>query len=62
MTIIGEVKLASLTLAQFQSIAGTNWILANGQSSVGTQYALLTKNNVVPTVTLAGVTTFIRVN
>lgn len=62
MTIIGEVKFASLTLEQFQDIAGTNWILANGQSSVGTKYALLTGSNTVPTVTLAGTTTFIRVN
>lgn len=62
MTIIGEVKFASLTLEQFQSVAGSNWILANGQSSVGTKYALLTGNNTVPTVTLAGTTTFIRVN
>lgn len=62
MTIIGEVKFASLTLEQFQDIAGTNWVLANGQSSVGTEYALLTGNNTVPTVTLAGTTTFIRVN
>lgn len=62
MTIIGEVKFASLTLAQFQSVAGTNWILANGQSSIGTSYALLTGNNTVPTVTLTGTTTFIRVN
>ncbi len=60
--IIGEVKFASLTLEQFQEIAGTNWILANGQSSVGTKYALLTGNNTVPTVTVTGTTTFIRVN
>lgn len=60
--IIGEVKFASLTLEQFQTIAGTNWILANGQSSVGTKYALLTGNNTVPTVTVTGTTTFIKVN
>jgi len=60
--IIGEIKIASLTLAQFQSVAGTGWILANGQSSVGTQYAKLTGNNTVPTITVAGATTFIKVN
>lgn len=60
--IIGEIKLATLTLAQFQSIAGTNWILANGQSSVGTTYAQLTGNNTVPTITVAGTTAFIKVN
>lgn len=62
MTILGEVKLASLTLEQFQSIAGTDWVLANGQSSVGTKYALLTGNNTVPTVTVTGTTAFIKVN
>ena len=60
--IIGEIKTASLTLSQFQNIAGTNWILANGQSSVGTKYALLTGNNTVPTITVVGATTFIKVN
>lgn len=62
MTIVGEVKLASLTLTQFQSVAGMNWILANGQSSVGTQYETITKNQVVPTITVTGATAFIRVN
>lgn len=62
MTIVGEIKLASLTLAQFQSIAGTNWILANGQSSVGTQYALLTGNNTVPTISVTNAVAFIRIN
>ena len=62
MTVLGEVKIASLTLAQFQAIAGTNWILANGQSSVGTAYETLTGNKTVPTVTISGTTTFIKVN
>ncbi|SRR6266403_2023100 len=62
LTIIGEVKFASLTLPQFQSQAGNNWILANGQSSVGTQYAILFKTNVVPNVSVSGITAFIRVN
>lgn len=62
MTIIGEVKFASLSLTQFQMIAGTNWILANGQSAVGTAYARISGNNNVPTVTLAGTAAFIRVN
>ena len=62
MTIIGEVKLASLSLSQFQGVAGTNWILANGQSSVNTSYARLTGNTTVPTVTVTGVNSFIRVD
>jgi hypothetical protein len=62
MTILGEIKLASLTLLQFQAIAGTNWILANGQSSVGTSYETLTGNKTVPTIIVAGSTAFIKVN
>lgn len=61
-TIVGEIKLATLTLQQFQAVAGTDWIEANGQSSVGTKYAQLTKNNTVPTITVTGTTAFIRVN
>lgn len=61
-TIVGEIKLAALTLAQFQATAGTDWILANGQSSVGTAYALLTGNKTVPTITVSGTTAFIKVN
>lgn len=61
-TIIGEIKLAGLTLAQFQSVTGTNWILSNGQSCVGTEYALLTLNNVVPNISVTNATAFIRVN
>lgn len=62
MEILGEIKLASLTLTQFQAIAGTNWILANGQSSVGTAYETLTGSKTVPTITVAGSTAFIKVN
>jgi hypothetical protein len=62
MTIIGEVKLAAINLTQFQLIAGTDWILANGQSSVGTAYETLTGNKTVPTVTVSGVTAYIKVN
>lgn len=62
MTIVGEIKIANLTTAQFQSVAGTNWILSNGQSSVGTAYSLLTGNNTVPNLTVGGINTFIRVN
>lgn len=62
MTIVGEIKLASLTLVQFQATAGVDWILANGQTSVGTAYETLTGNKTVPTVTVPGVTAFIKVN
>lgn len=62
MTIIGEIKLANLTLTQFQMITGTDWIEANGQSSVGTKYATLTGNNTVPTISVTGTNSFIKVN
>jgi len=62
LEIIGEIKLANLTLSQFQSTAGTNWILANGQSSVGTAYAQLTGNQTVPNISVSGTTAFIKVN
>ncbi len=62
MTIVGEVKIANLTVEQFQAIAGTNWLLTNGQSCVDTAYSKLTGNNTVPTLTLGSVNNFIRVD
>ena len=59
---IGDVILSPLTLMQFQTIHGTDWIIANGQSSVSTGYETLTGNKTVPTVTVSGVTAFIKVN
>jgi|ERR1700677_457241 len=59
---LGDVILSPLTLTQFQTIHGTNWIVANGQSSVGTAYETLTNIKTVPTVTVGGVTAFIKVN
>jgi len=60
--IIGEIKIANLTQAMFQGIAGDNWLLCNGQSCVDTSYSRLTGLNVVPTLTVSGINTFIRVN
>lgn len=62
MTIVGEVKIANLTVQQFQNTAGTNWFLCNGQSCVGTLYAQMTGNKVVPTISLGSLNNFIRVN
>jgi hypothetical protein len=59
---LGDVILSPLTLSQFQTIHGTNWIVANGQSSVSTGYETLTGQKTVPTVTVSGVTAFIKVN
>ena len=60
--IIGEIKVANLTITQFQMVAGVDWFLCNGQSCVGTAYSLLTGNNTVPTLTVGGINTFIKVN
>jgi len=62
LEVIGEVKLSSLTLTQFQAATSTSWIEANGQSSVGTAYAQLTGNNTVPNVSVSGVNAYIKVN
>jgi hypothetical protein len=59
---VGDVILSPLTLMQFQSSHGNDWIVANGQSSVGTSYESLTGNKTVPTVTVSGVTAYIKVN
>lgn len=59
---LGDIIFSPLTLAQFQTIHGDGWILANGQSCVGTSYETLTGNKTVPTVTLSGATSYIRVN
>jgi len=59
---IGDVILSGLNLTQFQAIHGSNWIEANGQSSVGTAYETLTSFKVVPTVSVGGVTAYIKVN
>lgn len=59
---LGDVILSPLTLAQFQTIHGSSWIVANGQSSVGTSYETLTNNKTVPTITVGGSTAFIKVN
>lgn len=45
---IGEIRSSLLTLAQFQAIHGTNWIMCNGSSTVGTAYYTLTGNASVP--------------
>jgi len=65
-TIVGEIKLAALTVTEFQSVAGSNWLLCNGQSCVNTSYSGLTGQNTVPTIVapfgVAYVNAFIRVS
>lgn len=60
--IVGEIKIANLTLAQFQSVAGSTWVLANGGSCVDTDYSRLTGNNIVPNLSLGSINNFIKVN
>ena len=60
---IGGTYRADISLVQFQAQMGTNWILANGQSSVGTAYETLTTNTVVPNITDPdGLLVFIKVD
>jgi hypothetical protein len=59
---LGDVIFSPLTLVQFQSVHNSDWIIANGQSCVGTAYEILTLNKTVPTITLSGATAFIKVN
>ena len=59
---LGDVILSPLTLTEFQTEHSDNWIEANGQSAVGTAYQILTRLSTVPTITVSGVTAFIKVN
>lgn len=61
-TRIGDVQLSGLILSDFQSLAGDNWVEANGQSCVGTEYEFISGDSVVPTVSISGVTAYIKVN
>jgi hypothetical protein len=61
--LIGEIKIVSNTLQQMQAIAGKGWILANGQSCIGTDYQKLTGNTTVPNGAIVfGVNSYIKVN
>lgn len=45
---VGTLEVSMLELADFQAIRGAGWVLANGQSSVGTSYETLTGQATVP--------------
>jgi hypothetical protein len=66
MTVIGEIKTANLSLAQFQAVTGINWVLCDGSSCVATAYSKLTGNNTVPTITspfgISTINAFIRIS
>lgn len=48
---IGQIRSADLTLTEFQQQHGTEWILADGGSCVGTFYAGMTGHTTVPDAT-----------
>jgi hypothetical protein len=45
---VGMIVSSMLTLAQFQAINGSTWVLADGASVVGSSYAAITSNSTVP--------------
>lgn len=45
---IGEIRQAMLTEAQFQTLNGTGWVLADGRSVTGTLYETLTGFSTIP--------------
>jgi hypothetical protein len=45
---IGMVVSSLLTLAQFQAINGSGWVLADGSSVAGSTYASVTGNSTIP--------------
>ena len=45
---VGMIVASMLTLAQFQALNGTTWVLADGGSCTGTLYATVTGNTTLP--------------
>lgn len=58
LTVIGEVKEATLTETQFQQQAGKGWIACDGRSIVGSQLNKITGQLTAPTET----NKFVRIN
>lgn len=58
ITIIGEIKQATLTEFQFQQQAGPGWISADGRSIVGSSLNKLTGQLTAPTIA----NSFVRIN
>lgn len=61
---IAGVLKCDCTEAQFQAQMGTNWLEANGQSTVGTAYQTLTGNATLPSISpdSDGLTVMVRVD
>lgn len=47
-SVLGQIKISDLTEAQYQTIHGTGFILADGRDVTGSDYAVLTGNTLVP--------------
>jgi hypothetical protein len=45
---VGTIIHSMLTVAQFESEYGTNWVIADGRSVTGTLYATVTGNTTIP--------------
>lgn len=45
---VGQIVSAMLSEAQFRAVHGTNWILSDGRSVAGSNYALVTGSTTVP--------------
>jgi len=48
MGVVGQIASSMLTEAQFQSINGPSWVLMDGRSVAGSEYATLTGNSTIP--------------
>lgn len=46
--VVGEVRSAMISEADFQAQFGTEWVLMDGQSVVGSKYETITGNSIVP--------------
>jgi len=45
---VGDIKQSILTEAQFQTIHGSQWVLCDGRSVVGSTYEAITSNSSIP--------------
>lgn len=45
---VGTILHSMLTLAQFQAVSGSGWVLADGSSCTGTKYASITSATTLP--------------
>lgn len=59
---VGDIRESALTTAQFQSFYGFQWVLADGQSVIGSDFQHLTGLTVVPDKTGGDTNFFIRIN